>query len=363
MYFLRFPETKRLFEIFDKNHLEARFVGGCVRDGLCGLQTDDFDVAINCEINKLCNILGNAGLRVIKTGIKFSSITVIINNRQYQITSLREDFSCDGRHCVVGATADFKQDAKRRDFTINALYIDQYGNLFDYFGGQKDLKNHVVRFIGNPETRIQEDYLRIFRYYRFCAKYGDFSNRYRDIIKSLSNNISKLSIERIQAEIIKLLQCQNNYKILEFMTESVLECNLKNYKKLLDVYPGARTVLKLYILFDKDTLFHKLRLPKKYTTVMKQYIKYEREPLLYVAYKTSEDVQQDIVILQYILHNKPMQNLITRDFPPFPIKYQDVCEVIPRSGKLLKICERWWVLNNFAPTKRACIEYLNKLQA
>lgn len=361
MYFLKFPETKRLFALFNNNHLDARFVGGCVRDGLCNVHTDDFDIAINCEINKLCSILENSKFSVIKTGIKFSSITVIINNIQYQITSLRRDTNCDGRHCVTTETADFEQDAMRRDFTMNALYMDQYGNLFDYFNGQKDLQNRIVRFIGDPCERIKEDYLRIFRYYRFCAKYGDYSNRYSDTIKALSRNVAHLSIERVQSEIIKLLHYEGHYKVLALMNNIVIKCNLSNYKKLLDVYPEAHIVLKLYVLFNRDILLNKLHLPRKYTTLIKQYTKYEQEPLLYVAYKVSQNVQLDIIMIQHILYNKPLQKIIIRNFPDFPVKYQDVCNVVPRSAKFLRLCERWWVLNNFTPDKCACIEYLKEI--
>lgn len=361
MYFLKFPETKKLFEIFNNNHLEARFVGGCVRDGLCDVRTDDFDIAINCEVNKLCNIMEHERMHVIKTGIKFSSITVIINKIHYQITSLRKDANCDGRHCTVEKTSDFKQDAMRRDFTMNALYMDQYGKLFDYFNGNEDLQNHIVRFIGNPFERIREDYLRIFRYYRFCAKYKDYSNRYYNTIKMLAPNISLLSIERIQSEIIKLLQYEENYKILEFMNNVIIKCNLKNYKKLLTVYPDAHITLKLYALFDTDTLLHKFHLPKKYTNVINQYIKYISEPLLYVAYKTSQEIQRDTIILQYIFFDKPLQQVITQEFPTFPLTYSDICNIIPKPGALLKLCERWWVLNSFIPDKLACIEYLKKI--
>ena len=124
-YFLYFEETKKLFKIFNKYNINAMFVGGCVRDALCNLITDDFDIAVNCDIEKLCNILNENDIKVIKTGIKFSSITVIINDKKYEITSLRKDVNCSGRHCYTEITDSFEIDSKRRDFTINALYVNQ----------------------------------------------------------------------------------------------------------------------------------------------------------------------------------------------------------------------------------------------
>ncbi len=359
MYFLEFSETKQLFDIFNRNNIEARFVGGCVRDYLRGVITDDFDIAINCEINRLCSILENAGINIIRTGIQYSSITAIINNKKFEITSLRRDTKCNGRHCNVSQISNFKQDAMRRDFTINALYMDQHGQIFDYFGGKEDLKNNVVRFIGEPRKRIQEDYLRIFRYYRFCAKYGDTSNRYEHIIKSLSNKIFKLSIERIQSELIKILHYKNNEQIIELMNKAgVINANIELYKNLLKVYPDAKTVLKLYILFNIEVLLHVFKLSRRYKKIINEYIKYETESLMYVAYKATLEIQQDIIVVKHLKYNEPIRPLIEYDFPKFPVAYNDICEAILHPGTVLKDCERWWVLNDFTPNKEECLTYI-----
>lgn len=277
MYFLDFAETEQLFSIFNKNHLDARFVGGCVRDGLHGLVTNDFDIAINCDVNDLCNILRTEGIKVITAGIRYLSIKIMINEKKYEITSLRKDLNYDGRHCQVLPVSDFAQDAIRRDFTINALYMDQSGHLFDYFDGQRDLEKNIVRFIGIPRIRMQEDYLRILRYYRFCSKYNDFSDRYADIISNLSARVATLSMRRIQSELLGILSYPHSDKILELMLNTKvlqnlnLTIDLNSYRKLLLLYPNAKMVLKLYMLFDIDTLLHTFSLSKKYKRIIKGY--------------------------------------------------------------------------------------------
>ena len=360
-YFLYFEETKKLFEIFNKYNIEARFVGGCVRDALCNLATDDFDIAVNCDIEKLCNILIACNINIIKTGIKFSSITVIINNIKYEITSLRKDINCSGRYCDTENTSSFEIDSKRRDFTINALYVDQYGQLFDYNNGLEDLKKNTVRFIGDPKTRIEEDFLRIFRYYRFCTKYNDYSNKYSDIIKYESVNINKLSIERIQKELLKILEISKNCIILNNMGKSNILHNIdiENYNKLLSIDSNANLSLKLYILFQYNYLINTLKLPKKLRNIIKTYKIFENEPLVYCAYKNSIEIQKDIIIIKHIKYSQELVNpILNLQNYKFPITYNDLPTGIKNASKYLKECEKWWVINNFKPSKQECLDFI-----
>lgn len=362
-YFLYFEETKRIFEIFNKYNIEARFVGGCVRDALCNLVTNDFDIAINCGIEKVCNILNDNNISVIKTGIKFSSITVIINNIKYEITSLRKDINCSGRYCDIENTSSFEIDSKRRDFTINALYLDQYSNLFDYNNGLEDLKNNIVRFIGDPQTRIEEDFLRIFRYYRFCTKYNDYSDRYSDIIKYESVNINKLSIERIQKELFKMLEMTKNCIILNNMVQSNIlqNVNIEDYSKLLSINGSSSLSLKLYILFQYNYLINILKLPKKLRNIIKIYKQFENEPLIYCAYKNSIEVQKDIIAIKYIKYNEELvEPIFDLQNYKFPITYNDLPLEIKNASMYLKECERWWVISSFKPSKQECLDFILK---
>lgn len=218
-YFLNFSETQILFNIFNKYKIEARFVGGCVRDAITNIITTDFDLAVNYSYNNLLHILSTYKyVKISSFNSKYFNINLSINNRQYQITTLRKDINCNGRGCNVIATNSFAIDAQRRDFTINALYVDINGKLFDYFSGVNDLLQKQIIFIGNPIQRIIEDKVRILRYYRFCAKYEDYSDRYNHIMKLYT--INNLSNKRIGIELFKIIQ--------ESKTTNIINCLIKN---------------------------------------------------------------------------------------------------------------------------------------
>lgn len=363
-YFLYFEETKKLFKIFNEHNIEARFVGGCVRDAICNLVTDDFDIAVNSNIENLCNILNKYHINVIKTGIKFSSVTVIINNKKYEITSLRKDINCSGRHCDTENISSFEMDSNRRDFTINALYVSENGKIFDYHNGISDLQNNTIKFIGKPKTRIEEDFLRIFRYYRFCAKYNDYSNMYSEIIRNESQNINKLSIERIQREIFKILEIPNHYIIVRNMLhDNILKnINIEEYDKLLQINNKAHLSLKLYILFQYDYLINGFKLPKYLRNKIKLYKQFEDEPLIYCAYKNSIEIQEDIILIKHLKYNKPIINpILNIQNNKFPISYNDLPECIKKQAfKYLKECEKWWIINNFTPTKQKCLDFIKR---
>lgn len=155
-------DVRRLFGVLRSGGAEGRLVGGCVRDALLGRPMTDIDVAVNRPPEVVHEILEGAGLRTIPTGLSHGTLTVLVGRLSIEITSLRRDIVTDGRHAEVAFTDQWEQDAARRDFTINALYCDEGGHIYDYFSGQKDLKTGKIRFIGVPQERIQED---------FCASY------------------------------------------------------------------------------------------------------------------------------------------------------------------------------------------------
>jgi len=162
-------EIQHLFKSFNaySDEVELRFVGGCVRKLINDQIVDDIDLSINIKPETVIEILKKNNFNFYETGIDHGTITVVINNRSFEITSLRKDVQTDGRHAQVEYTKNWLEDASRRDFTINAIYADIDGNLFDPFNGRKDLINGLIEFIGDPATRIKEDYLRILRYIRF----------------------------------------------------------------------------------------------------------------------------------------------------------------------------------------------------
>ena len=149
---------------------EIRYVGGCVRKIINKENVDDIDLATNLNPKEVSSLLKKNNINFYETGIEHGTITAVIDDYKFEITSLREDFNTDGRHAKVNFSTDWKRDASRRDFSINSIYADTNGNLFDPFNGKKDLENGLIRFIGDPEERIKEDYLRILRYLRFFFK-------------------------------------------------------------------------------------------------------------------------------------------------------------------------------------------------
>lgn len=185
----------------------GRCVGGAVRNALLGEPVSDIDIATTAPPKAVLKLFAKDGYRAIPTGIDHGTVTVVVGDRSFEITTLRRDVATDGRHAKVVFTEDWSQDAERRDFTINALYVDGDGTLFDPVGGVADLEARCVRFIGDPATRIAEDYLRILRFFRFCAQYGrDKPDRAAlDACLAMREGLGTLSAERVRTELLKLL--------------------------------------------------------------------------------------------------------------------------------------------------------------
>jgi len=191
---------------FYSSESEIRYVGGCIRKLLNNEKVDDIDLATNLEPDKVCESLKKNNINYYKTGIKHGTITAVIDNYKFEITTLREDVSTDGRHATVKFSKDWRNDASRRDFTINSIYSDKEGNLFDPFNGKNDLEKGIINFIGNVNDRIQEDYLRILRYLRFFLNYSKVKHDL-EIIRKLKMNIGGVSIlskERLLDELKKI---------------------------------------------------------------------------------------------------------------------------------------------------------------
>ena len=187
---------------------ETRFVGGCVRDTMLGLEVSDVDLATRIPPDQVMARLGEAGIKAVPTGLAHGTVTAVLHGWPVEITTLRRDVSTDGRRATIAYTDDWKEDSARRDFTINALGADPAsGEIFDYFGGLDDLKARRVRFIGAPLKRIAEDHLRILRFFRFHARFGE-GEPDRNGLQACAarrNDLMALSRERIADELLKLL--------------------------------------------------------------------------------------------------------------------------------------------------------------
>tara|TARA_B100000886_G_scaffold15246_1_gene9787 strand:+ start:3877 stop:5139 length:1263 start_codon:yes stop_codon:yes gene_type:complete len=207
---------KRLEEGYTEDKTVVRFVGGCVRKYLSGEKIDDIDAATILTTDQIKEKLQNTNLKIIDTGIKHGTVTVLSDTKKIELTTLRKDVKTDGRHAEIEYTDDWQLDSERRDFTMNAIYMDINGKIFDPQNGIGDLKNKNVKFIGDPQKRIEEDYLRIIRFIRFKVMYDiQVEKTTIEAIKHNLTGIKKISKERILDELLKILELKSFLKINE----------------------------------------------------------------------------------------------------------------------------------------------------
>jgi len=214
--------TKRLLAALGADEGLTRYVGGAVRDDLLGLPVSDIDLATRIPPLEVIERLEKAKIKAVPTGIDHGTVTAVSDGHPFEITTLRRDVSTDGRRATVAFTDDWKEDAARRDFTINALSADPItGELFDYFGGLDDLEHRHIRFIGDPLQRIAEDHLRILRFFRFHARFdaGEPDAAALDACAARANDLMALSRERIADELLKLLGLPNPSGTVAIMLE------------------------------------------------------------------------------------------------------------------------------------------------
>lgn len=216
------PRLATLFAALANTGAETRVVGGAVRDALLGFPPHEIDLATTALPEKVLDVARNAGLKGVPTGIEHGTVTIVVAGTPFEVTTLREDIETDGRFAKVRFGGDFEQDAKRRDFTINALSLSPDGKIHDYTGGLADIEARRIRFIGNAATRIREDYLRILRFFRFNASHGEGPFDREGLHESIvaRENLSRLSRERIRAELMKLLLARRAPEILRAMSHA-----------------------------------------------------------------------------------------------------------------------------------------------
>jgi len=235
---------------------EIRYVGGSIRKIINKENVEDIDLATNITPQIVCEILRKNKISFYESGIEHGTVTAQIDKYKFEITSLRKDVSTDGRHAKVEFSNDWYEDASRRDFTFNAIYADLNGNLYDPFNGKKDLELGIVKFIGNPEKRIKEDYLRILRYVRFFLNYSkvDHNENLKKIIKQNISGISKISSDRLLDELKKIILSNGFIKILKdkFCYEIILLIFPQLVK--LDIFKNINDHSKK-IVEQKDFIF------------------------------------------------------------------------------------------------------------
>ena len=236
-------EVKLLFDIFDN---QIRLVGGAVRNLIIDKKVNDFDFATILTPDQVSKILNQHQIFNITINANFGTVIAVINHKNFEITTLRQDFNSNGRHCQPMFSQDYELDAQRRDFTINALYLDKAGNLFDYFNGLADLKLKKVRFIGDCATRIHEDYLRILRFWRFSLEFAEeYDKEGVEQAILLQDNLQKLSSSRIRQELYKIILYSQSEGVI-LLLKKLENCgaraiiinqkfNIDNFAKLLEL--------------------------------------------------------------------------------------------------------------------------------
>ena len=394
-------EVEQLFKAihsFSVNS-EIRYVGGCVRKIINKEDFDDIDLAVNLNPKDVCEALDKKNIKYYESGIKHGTITALINDIKFEITSLRKDIDTDGRHAKVEFSENWKEDASRRDFTINSIYADIDGSLFDPFDGKKDLENGKVLFIGNAETRIKEDYLRILRYIRFFLNYSKVKHE-TSVIKIIKKNLTgmmNISAERLLDELQKLVRSRGFTKLakdkdsLEII--SLIFPQLKNislFSKLnsfaLKNIANVDFILLLSLMIidgtdNVDYFIYKYNLSKKdqkrLLFLNKFYSKkvdrsfFSEKNLDKILYFNGREALNDIIYFKIFLSKKVDDNLIKlikifkeKEIPVLPLKANTLIEKyqIPEGielGKKLKAIEEIWSNNNFKISEKEIQKIVN----
>ena len=379
----------KIFDAIDSysSSSEIRYVGGCIRKIINKEKIDDIDLATNLEPIQVCEALSQNKINFHETGIKHGTITALIDNYKFEITSLREDVSTDGRHAQVKFSQDWKKDASRRDFTINAIYSDKEGNLFDPYNGKEDLKKGEINFIGDTETRIKEDYLRILRYFRFFLNYSKQKHK-PEIIKFLRMNIdgiSKLSKERLLDELRKMINLKSLIKLskdkisLEFIKIIFPELKYFNIftkinSYLYEILQEVDFIFLISLLIidetdNADYFIYKFNISKKDQKRIKNIDEFYKEKLTLktfnennlnrIFYYKGKEALIDILYFKLFKSKKFDNHLIEltklfkeKSIPIMPIKADILMSKykIPEGkilGNKLKLIEDIWVKNNF----------------
>ena len=387
------PSVKKILDTINKysSESEIRYVGGCIRKIIKKDIVDDIDLATNLNPQQVCEALKNNNINYYETGKEHGTITAVVNDYRFEITTLREDVKTDGRHAEVKFSTDWKKDASRRDFTINSIYSDFEGNLFDPFNGKEDLENGIIKFIGDTEKRIKEDYLRILRYLRFYLSYSTQKHdlKITKLIKRNLVGISNLSKERLLDELRKFVKSNILIKLSKDELSVELFRNifpqLKNISLFSKPNSFAQSKLKeadfiflLSILIidgsdNADYFIYKFNLSKKDQKRIKIIDNFYKEKISIKSFSEKNlnkvfhyyGKQSVVDILSYRIFtlkkvDKNLLNLIssfqTKILPTMPISARDLIKKynIPEGkelGNKLKIIEKEWVHNNFELTE------------
>ena len=389
---------------------KTMIVGGAVRDWLSDEPVDDIDFATKLLPEEAMKILLDSGFNVKPTGIEHGTITVFYDNKSYEITSLRKDILTDGRHAKVIFGGTWEEDAYRRDFTINALYSDEFGSILDFTGnGFKDLENKKLRFIGDPKKRIEEDYLRLLRYFRFLSGFLDnIDNDSMNACVKLAKKLNLLSAERLLLEFNKILTSKNSIIILNKIIKNDVLINIFG-PVLIDNYHLNKNLLKnisiklikyknrinypfiIYVSFliaflpQKETnknniisiVTKKFKLSNNDKRLLKRNVNWllnikniNKTTIINLWIDNEElDVMdlKDILLINNINMKKDLESAFDKAPPKFPISGNDLIKKGIKEGEevgqVLHKIKDWWISKDCKPSYTECLNSIKKFHS
>ncbi|PLW79167.1 CCA tRNA nucleotidyltransferase [Cohaesibacter celericrescens] len=386
---LKRPALQKLFALLNRDGEEVRVVGGAVRNSLLGGKVNDIDCATTAEPSLVMEWARAANIRVLPTGVDHGTVTLMIDDESFEVTSLRTDVATDGRHAQVVFGRDWAEDAARRDFTMNAIYLDAAGRLYDPTGsGVADAKKRCVRFIGDAERRIAEDYLRVLRFFRFYAQYGGHYNT-PDYVACIAaqRQLASLSGERVGAEMQKLISGRYAVESLDAMLKggmlpAVLASvpSLTRFARLLELMSILRLKPDMTVLLvalcvdvaeDAKRIAGVMRLPNRLRDAMIRLVANVRTirsiseiEIQELAYLHGKDVAHDLVVLALVRRQVStdltkismlLHNLDLWRPPVFPLSGRDLLDKGMKPGrqlgKRLSELEQIWVASGFSLSK------------
>jgi len=392
--FMVAEDTLRVMHGLLRDGGDARFVGGCVRDALANRRIIDIDIATPLKPEEVTARLEADKIHVVPTGLKHGTVTAVVDGRPFEITTLRHDIAAFGRHAEVAFTDDWKADAARRDFTINAMSATVDGDVYDYFSGMEDLRNGHIIFVGDAEKRVQEDILRILRFFRFHAHFGKDEPQTAALAAcaKYADRLPRLSAERIRNETLKLLEAQNcpvvwhlmlqNRIVTHFLPEATNVAALERLVRLEEKYHSPGYVLRrLLAVLDVTVeglmkVIESLRLSREqgghlltlFEPGMEVDNKMDQPAVNRAVYRLGNDAVRSLLLLRAAREGRDHNLAETFQWatafrpPRFPLIGQDVLDLGypqgPDIGRILGDLESWWLAENFMPGRTACLKKL-----
>ena len=376
----------RLFEVLDGAGEETRIAGGAVRDALIGKQAAEIDFATTATPDEVIRRASAAGLKTVPTGVEHGTVTVIVDKRPFEVTTLRRDVETFGRHAVVAFGRDWAEDAQRRDFTINGLFLDRMGNVHDFVGGEADLAARRVRFIGDARARIREDYLRILRFFRFFSGYADGAPDAEAFSAAVAERagLDRLSRERVRTELFKLVVTRRAAETAKIMSDAGLlglvlggMARPRRLLQLIALAPDADAVMRvgaltMFIPENADRLRERLRLSNEETERLRRMAtgpvltpksgEAERKAALY---RLGAQTFRDRVLFCSAGESEDAGDILALPdqwaVPKFPVTAAQIMaqgvEKGPRLGAALARIEENWIAAGF-PMDAAAVERL-----